>query len=178
MNGWKSQAAIVVCIGLAISLAVSACGAFRVWEASSSLSANWEGRPAPELVFRTLDGQRTRLSELRGHRVLLSLWATWCLPCRTEMPVIDELFAERRGEGGVQVFGLSFEAPSVIGAFAEEYGIRYPLASVVEAEIGAPYDGAPAFPTSFVIGPDGTIEAVHVGYLTKSALESLLWPGS
>lgn len=116
----------------------------------------------PALHLVTLNGQEIHLSKLRGKVVLLNFWATWCGPCRMEIPEFERL--QREYQGRVQIIGLSVdESPaSDVAAVARQLGINYPVvmaSDVLQAKFGA----IPAVPTTFVIDRQGQIVQRAVG---------------
>lgn len=131
------------------------------------------GRPAPDFTVRLIGGGSFDLSEhLRddGRPLVLNLWASWCLPCREEIPEIDA-FATSHPE--VQVLGVSVEdteAGSV--AFAEDLSPGYPLAlGSPDFEAAYPHIGLPA---TYVIASDGVVTAIYNGIVDQERLESLV----
>ncbi len=117
------------------------------------------GQPAPALIARQFDGQSIDLAALRGHVVVLNFWASWCTPCRAEMPLLDALAREFR-ERGVMVIGLSADdRHDRRDALKAAEALNYPLGMLAEAtlnEFGAPR----ALPLTYLIGADGVIRAV------------------
>ena len=126
---------------------------------------------APDFSLETLDGRSMRLSDLRGKAVLLNFWATWCGPCKIEMPWFVELQNEY-GPQGLQIVGVAMDDSSKeeIAKFAKEMGVNYPVLLGKEA-VGDAYGGVPALPESFFISRDGMIVDKILGLKGKSDIE-------
>lgn len=127
--------------------------------------------PAPPLEMATLDGETVRLADLRGRVVVVSVWATWCLPCRVETPGFVGLQSEFEGE--VQFLGLSTDdSDADVRAFADEYDVNYPML------VGPNYAGTgyhvPLLPTTILIDRDGHVRFQHEGLLLAHALRPAL----
>ncbi len=121
-----------------------------------------KGFPAPDFEGTTLDGEMVRLRDLRGHAVVLNFWATWCPPCRFEMPAIEQV-ANRYAERGLVVLLINQgEPPNVIRPFLDEMGVTQPVV-IDNGEIGARLYRVRGLPTTVFIHPDGMIEDVVVG---------------
>ncbi|MDB5342297.1 MAG: cytochrome biosis protein [Schlesneria sp.] len=137
---------------------------------SSQVAENvdWKGVIAPELTLTTIDGKTVTLSELKGKRVILDFWATWCGPCRAEIPHFLKLHEEFSEE--LVIIGISDEESSVIKEFAEEHKITYLMVS--SGDLPAPFDQIDAFPTTFVIDRQGVIQDILVGYHDYEVLKS------
>jgi peroxiredoxin len=112
-----------------------------------------DGVPAPEMDAVDLDGKSHRLSDYRGQVVLLNIWATWCGPCREEMPALDQLYKERSAEGLV-VLGFSVEDPTLQRQFAEEFPVSYPLLTN-EGNIPETFGATARYPSNFLIDRQG-----------------------
>lgn len=122
------------------------------------------GEPAPDFRFTMSDGTERRLSDLRGHKVLLNFWATWCAPCKEEMPELQRL-ANEYGDA-VQVIGINkLELPEAIGPFARDMDISFTLVANPEGDISDRY-GAKNIPLTYFVNTDGSIGYVHIGVLT------------
>src|ERR1700734_2681336 len=115
------------------------------------------GNLAPDFDLQTLDGKDVKLSDLRGKAVLLNFWATWCTPCKIEMPWFIEL-QNQYGAQGLQIVGVAMDDASKedIAKFAKDMGVNYPILIGKEA-VGDQYGGVPALPETFFIGRDGKI---------------------
>jgi peroxiredoxin len=111
--------------------------------------------PAPEMQTVDLAGQSHRLSDYRGKVVLLNIWATWCGPCRREMPDLERLHNEKSAEGLV-VLGLSMEDPEIQRSFAEEIGVSYPLLTS-EGNIPEVFSTIARYPSNFLIDRKGEL---------------------
>ena len=129
------------------------------------------GTAAPDFTLDSLDGQSMRLSDLRGKAVLLNFWATWCGPCKIEMPWFIELQKEY-GPQGLQIVGVAMDDSSKedIAKFAKEMGVNYPVLLGKEA-VGDAYGGVPALPESFFIGRDGKIVDKIIGLKGRGEIE-------
>jgi cytochrome c biogenesis protein CcmG, thiol:disulfide interchange protein DsbE len=130
------------------------------------------GTAAPDFVARDLDGAPVRLADLRGQVVLLNIWATWCPPCREEMPSMQRLH-EEFSERGLQVVAVSIDAPigrvdpagrpgGNVEAFAREMGLTFPLWLDPAGDISRVYR-ATGVPESFVIDRHGAIVKKVIG---------------
>jgi cytochrome c biogenesis protein CcmG/thiol:disulfide interchange protein DsbE len=129
---------------------------------------------APDFSLETLSGDTFRLQEHRGDVVVLNFWATWCPPCREEIPMFVELQQEL-GAQGLQFVGIALErsaGPDEVRAFAEKMDINYPI-GMGDGRIAKKYGGVRGLPMTFIIGPDGTVE----GHIPGRATESMLRPG-
>lgn len=111
--------------------------------------------PAPDFELKTLDGQRVRLQDLRGKPVLLSFFASWCGPCRRELPSVVKLHEEFKGQG-LQVFGVNDEGKGTARSFAEKAGLTFPILDDGNAKAARLYR-VRSIPTAFLIDKDGKI---------------------
>ena len=131
------------------------------------------GQPAPDFEIVYADGRRMRLSELRGQPVLINFWATWCPPCRREMPDLIRAYQAHQDEGLI-ILAVNIEEPaSRAQAFAEEFGIPFPIVLDPEGRVSDQYQ-VRNLPSSIFIGRDGIISARWVGMLTPEVLNKYL----
>jgi len=128
------------------------------------------GTAAPEMTLTDLEGNKVTLSELKGKRVVLDFWATWCPPCKKEIPHFIELRKTTKPQELV-IIGISNEPAEKIRAFAKKHGINYPLVSVPNDELPEPYSDIFSIPTTFFIDPQGIIESVLSGYHSLEELK-------
>jgi thiol-disulfide isomerase/thioredoxin len=137
-------------------------------------SAVTRPREAPDFSLESLDGKSMRLSDLRGKAVLLNFWATWCGPCKIEMPWFVELQNEY-GSQGLQIVGVAMDDSSTedIAKFAKDMGVNYPVLLGKEA-VGDAYGGVPALPESFFISRDGKIVDKIIGLRGKADIEDAI----
>ncbi|MEJ2204706.1 MAG: TlpA disulfide reductase family protein [Gemmatimonadota bacterium] len=128
--------------------------------------------PAPAYAFVSLGGDTIRSGDLAGQVVVLNFWATWCGPCKLEMPSLQKLH-ERRAGDGVVVLGLSTDAGREAGirAFLEERQITYPVGRANQAHRRA-FGGIPGIPTTFIIDRSGTVRHRVVGYFAPPAMNA------
>lgn len=121
---------------------------------------------APDFTWQYANGTVAHLSDYQGQRVVLNFWATWCEPCRSEMPDLDAL----DGHNDTRVFGINKgQHIDVIPAFARELGVDFTLVSDPDGDVALAY-GARNLPTSIFIDRQGQIRAIHVGVLSADAL--------
>src|ERR1700677_1845069 len=126
---------------------------------------------APDFSLEALDGKTMRLSDLRGKAVLLNFWATWCGPCKIEMPWFVEL-QQQYASQGFQIVGVAMDDASKedIGKFAKDMGVNYPIL-IGKESVGDEYGGVPALPESFLISRDGKIVDKIIGLRGKAEIE-------
>lgn len=134
--------------------------------------AAWHGKAAPEIEVTTLDGKTLKLSELKGRRVVLDFWATWCPPCRMEIPHFVQLSKENPADQ-LLIVGISSEDGDTLRDFAQKNGVNYPMASKDDEDLPEPYSLIRAIPTTFFIDRNGIIQNVEVGYTDLDELRKL-----
>jgi thiol-disulfide isomerase/thioredoxin len=129
---------------------------------------------APDFALVSLDGKTMRLSDLRGKAVLLNFWATWCGPCKIEMPWFVAL-QKQYGSQGLQIVGVAMDDASKedIAKFAKDMGVNYPIL-IGKESVGDEYGGVPALPETFLIGRDGKIVDKIIGLEGKADIEEAI----
>lgn len=130
--------------------------------------------PAPDFEVTTLDGDTLRLADLEGQVVLLNFWATWCPPCRLEMPGFQDVWEEYRDQG-VVIIGLSVDRGdrSQVERWVRQREITYPIAFPTGAVVRA-YGGANVLPTSLLINREGRIVRRVEGFYAEPALRGAI----
>lgn len=123
--------------------------------------ASWQGVAVPDFSVTTLDGKTIRVSDLKGKRVILDFWATWCGPCIMEIPHFTRLYQET-SRGDLEIVGISSEDADTVKAFVKKKGVIYPVAAM--SEFPAPFDEIRFIPTTFFVDRNGLIQTVTVGY--------------
>lgn len=152
---------VVLFLGLAwINLSRVQVGGAAI---DQTIEAPKAGFLAPDFTLTTTDGETVTLSALRGKPVIVNFWATWCPPCRAEMPAFEQVW-QRFNRGEVMILGVNQgENATAVVRFARDYvGTSFPLLLDSRTEVGARY-GIRALPTTFFIDADGRIQDVKVG---------------
>ena len=136
---------------------------FSIFAASSLASPGMEGRSAPDFALKSSTGENLRLSEYRGDVVMINFWATWCGPCRQEMPLLDELYTRYQRVGfnllGVNIDDDSRRAMQMI----DELGVSFPVLFDARKEVSELY-AVEAMPVTVIVDREGTVRYVHHGY--------------
>ena len=145
----------------------------RVAEGDEPLEADTrapqEGAPAPDFTVTTLSGEKVRLSDYRGKVVLLNSWATWCGPCRDEMPLFEQA-QQRHAEDGLVVLAVNVrEGSGQVRPFVERLTLSYPIGLDEKGAVSGLYR-VRSFPTTYFIGRDGTVEGRRVDAYTRQIL--------
>src|SRR5438094_8956212 len=133
-----------------------------------------KGQVAPDFTLESLDGKPVSLSDFRGKAVLVNFWATWCQPCKIEMPWFEEM-QQQYGPNGFQVLGIAMDDASKedIAKFAKEMGVNYPILIGKEA-VGDAYGGVSFMPQTFFIGRDGKVVDKILGLKGKGEIEDAI----
>lgn len=139
-------------------------------QVQAAVGAGTGGSIAPGFELQTIDGEPVSLEQYRGQVVLVNFWATWCPPCRVEMPGFQRVYEDRRDEGFV-VLGVSTDRAGVgvVRDFLEERGITFPVA-MATGQVVQDFGGVRALPTSFLIDREGHIRHEVKGIFAEPAL--------
>ena len=137
------------------------------------------GDKAPDFRLPTLTGETLALSDLKGKKVILNLWATWCPPCREEMPDMQKIY-EEMGRDEVEIIAVNLTQSernkADVKAFVEEYGLTFPVLLDEKSEVAQAYF-AITIPTSYIIDSEGIIQKKKIGPMTydwmKEALQNI-----
>jgi peroxiredoxin len=131
------------------------------------------GAQAPDFALRDLEGNEVRLSDYRGRTVLLTFWATWCGPCRLEMPTFEGRYQELKDDG-FTVLGLNYDEPvEDVSAFRDELGLSFPLLLDPGGSVQRLYR-IRGYPTSIFVDAQGVVRVVHIGLITEGQLHDYL----
>jgi thiol-disulfide isomerase/thioredoxin len=125
---------------------------------------------APAFIARDLDGREVSTASLRGKVVLINFWATWCPPCRAEIP--DLVALQEKYKDRLQIIGISEDevSPAVVKRFANEHQMNYPIV-MTSPELEKMFPGVSALPTSFIVDRQSRIVQKHVGMLRAGVTE-------
>ena len=169
----KRDPVILIVIAVVISLML----AFGIQKSRHTSSqehgaGQLQGQPAPDFALASLDGKTVKLSDFRGKAVLLNFWATWCEPCKVEMPWFVEL-QKKYGPQGLQVLGIAMDDSGAkeIGDFAKKMEVNYPIV-IGKESVGDQYGGIPYLPSTFYIDRDGKVVDRIFGLVSRSEIES------
>ena len=131
------------------------------------------GRPAPDFTLRGLDGKMVSLSDYRGKVILVNIWATWCPPCVAEMPYMEKLYQQLKGDAfEILAVSLDEQGISVVAPFMKKYNLNFPALIDTHGITGSAYKTT-GVPESFIINKQGILEKIIVGPLDWSAPEVL-----
>jgi thiol-disulfide isomerase/thioredoxin len=128
-------------------------------------------QPAPPFLLRDLDGNMVSTAAWQGKVVLVNFWATWCPPCREEIPILIELTKKYKDD--LLVIGISVDdgSPAEVSEFAHSIGVNYPIL-MRSRELIAEYGGVPALPTTFLINKEGRVVQKHEGLFSPILYET------
>lgn len=130
------------------------------------------GAVAPDFSMVLVDGSKVSLADLRGKVVVLNFWATWCVPCRKELPLLDAYYATQK-DAGLRVFAVTTEDSVPLYQLKKLFAVmRIPAVK----RIKGPYDWIGGVPTNIVIGRDGKIRYAKAGAFELDALNAILVP--
>lgn len=164
----NTHSMIVAVAGLVVAGFLFGCArseppAANVADQATVLSPSW--------TLNDVEGRPVASEQFRGKVVILDFWATWCPPCRQEIPGFVAL-QKQYGEKGLVVIGVSLDqqGPGVVKAFMQQFGMNYPVVMGDQAVVDA-FGGVEGIPTTFVIDRAGNIVAKHVGYADQQTFE-------
>lgn len=137
--------------------------ALSVFAATGLAASDLTGQAAPDFVLKSSSGENLRLSEYRGDVVMINFWATWCGPCRQEMPLLDDLYA-RYGRVGFSLLGVNIDDDARRAMqMIDELGVNFPVLFDDTKEVSKLYR-VEAMPVTVLVDRTGTVRHVHHGY--------------
>lgn len=145
-----------------------------LWLYANRGAGEVEPYAAPAWQLRDPDGQLISSADFEGDVLVVNFWATWCPPCRREIPGFTEV-QEELGPEGLTIVGISLdEAPvEAVQTFAEDYGVNYPVV-MGNAKVVQDFGGVRVLPTTYFIDREGQVRNVHKGYLSKRGLKQTI----
>jgi peroxiredoxin len=128
------------------------------------------GQPVPDFTLETPGGELVSLSDFRGQVVVLNFWATWCMPCRAEMPEFQVLWEEHEARGDLMLLAVNLqESKTQVNGFVEDFGLTFPVVLDTSGEVLDEY-GLPGLPGTFFIDAAGVLRARVLGPLSVDRL--------
>ena len=155
---------LVLLIGIAMVQALEA-------KQDDNLPGLKTGGEAPDFSLQTLDGERVKLSDFEGKKVILNFWATWCKPCREEMPDLQSIYKE--SDDDVVILAINMDAHNDVEGFIDSYSVTFPVLLDENDQVSDMYQII-SLPTTYFIDEDGTIVQKHFGQITYEQLEEIL----
>jgi len=132
------------------------------------------GAEAPDFTLTDLSGKEVNLKSLRGQPVMINFWATWCPPCRSEIPTIAQTYSKTHKPGSYEILGVATQSDApTVQAFAKEFGMNFPVLPDNDNRVSDLYHILP-IPTSFLIDKDGIIRDMQVGPVDAAKLQKWL----
>lgn len=168
---WRARVRALARFEALIWIGLAAFIGYRIWpQVAAAFGVASTAHAAPSFELATLAGDTVSGDRLRGKVVLVNFWATWCPPCRVEMPGFQSVYDEKKDDGFV-VLGISTDATGhePVERFLEERGITYPVAMATGAVVQS-FGGANVLPTSFLLDRDGRIRYEVRGIFASVAL--------
>ena len=144
-----------------VILVIALAGA--IWYQQQTKSAR-TGFPAPDFALQDLNGKTLRLSNFRGKVVLLNIWATWCAPCREEMPSMEALSHRLAGKDfTVLAVSQDEDGLKAVKPFVQQFGLTFPVLIDSRGEVGQMF-GITGYPETFIIDKEGKVLAHYIGF--------------
>jgi cytochrome c biogenesis protein CcmG/thiol:disulfide interchange protein DsbE len=169
MFPWKSRSVFAGTIAAGVLLVLGCSTSMSV--RAASIKPVKDRKPAPDFTLRDSMGKSVKLSDYRGKVVLLNFWATWCGPCKIEIPWFVE-FEQKHKDSGFAVLGVSMdeEGLEVVRPYLEHTKVNYRILLGTDS-VAQLYGGVDSLPTSFLLDREGRIAAVHVGLVSKGSYQ-------
>ena len=136
-----------------------------------------KGEVAPDFELTTLDGEAVKLSDYKGKKVILNFWATWCPPCRAEMPHMQNYFEDEAEKENVAILAVNLTTEDrgidKVAEFVKEYELDFPIPMDTDGDIGALYQ-AVTIPTSYMIDTEGKVQNKIVGPMDENMMSGFI----
>lgn len=135
-----------------------------------------KGDMAPDFTLTTLDGKKVQLSELKGKKVIVNFWATWCPPCKAEMPHMQNFYEDFSDEENVEILAVNLtseDKEESVQNFVQDYGLTFPIPLDSEGVVGETFQ-AITIPTSYMIDTKGRIQNKIVGPMDENMIKDFV----
>jgi thiol-disulfide isomerase/thioredoxin len=167
---------VILAMMIALLLIITACQPSELPNGTSptttspttTVEGSQAGNLAPDFALQDLEGQTVTLSDLRGSPVMLNFWATWCGPCRHEMPFIQQIYEEWLDKGLVLLTINLRETPAKVEEFMQSNGLSFPALLDRDGSVSLEYNVS-GIPTTFFIDKDGIIQEKRIGSFSSAA---------
>lgn len=170
---WNTLFAVTLLFGSSFVVATravpGAVGVALVPRGAGGSPAPQTDRPAPDFTLQGLDGKPVTLRQLKGQVVLINMWATWCPPCRAEMPTIEASYQRYRAQGFTVLAVNLQEDPQTVATFMRQRGLTFPALLDRDAGVSNLYRTS-VLPSSFFVDRRGVIRAVYRGPMPRSVI--------
>ncbi|MDT0161182.1 MULTISPECIES: peroxiredoxin family protein [Bacillaceae] len=145
-------------------------------ESPPASSAPEEGAVPPDFELTTLAGETVRLSDYKGQKVILNFWATWCPPCKAEMPHMQKFYEENKDKD-VEILAVNLtnadNGTKAIESFVQEYGLTFPIPLDQDGQLGVQYQVF-SIPTSYIIDTNGVVSKKIIGPMDEEMIKNLV----
>jgi peroxiredoxin len=166
-----SRLALAIATAALFGYTIVGCSTTPRSVSAASVKPDKERKTAPEFALKDADGKVVKLADYKGKVVLLDFWATWCSPCKVEIPWFMEMQRKNK-DRGFEVLGVAMddEGWEIVKPFLAKMGVNYRILAGTDA-VAQAYGGVDALPTTFLIDRTGKIAAVHIGLASKKDFE-------
>jgi peroxiredoxin len=162
----------VFVLGLALFVAMDRDGQPET-TGSQIVHAAEAGKPAPPFTLVNLDGKEVKLADYQGKKVMLNFWATWCPPCKAEMPAMQQLY-EQAGSR-YEILAVNIDPENDVAGFVNEYELTFPILLDKTGAVNSEY-GIISIPTTFLIDENGKMQKQHIGMMTLEQMKEFMKP--
>ncbi|MDD5312047.1 MAG: TlpA disulfide reductase family protein [Dehalococcoidia bacterium] len=164
----------IIVIATLVAVFINGCSATNQTGQSGIMTGNRIGNLAQDFNLHTTDGREIKLSDYRGQNVILNFWATWCGPCRYEMPFFQAV-QEKWDKSGVIVLAIAtMDDPDSVRSYAKVYNLKFTIPVDVMGNVAKKY-GISGMPTTFFIDQEGIITSVRIGpFITQEEIEDMM----
>lgn len=170
LQSWLIIGGLLVIVGGALFLSLSAAAT-----PGAPVGPARVGQPLADFTLTDTNGVTHKLSDYRGRPVLINAWATWCPPCRAEMPDLHAFYLEHQAEGFELLAINSGESAQTVAGFIQQMGFTFP--ALVDSNTAVLNGlGVDGLPTSIFVGRDGVVKYIHVGGLSPALIATQLAP--